>query len=238
MAAVPATDAAADASLAARKEGRVLPSRDDRTPEGELSDDALMIRFQEGDTAAFDTLAGRYSGPLTGYFYQKLRDRTLAEDLAQDTLLKIFEHAWDYIPLGRFKGWMYRIAYNLMVDTTRRQKNDVLLKTYRGFDADEEDRTARFVDSMLPPDVIAETKEARNMLSSRIESLVANLPETQRETVVLHYYNNVPLPEVADIMDTTLSTCKSRLRLAREKLGRLLQRDHGPAVQPVPIPTE
>ena len=194
------------------------PTRDSRGDDGELSDDALMIRLQEGERTAFDQLVARYSGALTGYFLRKLRDRTLADDLVQETLLKIYSHAWDYIPLGRFRGWMYRIAHNLTVDTVRRQSRDVVLLAHRGSDRDEEDRTARLADSLLPPESVAEDRERAEQLDRMLQSL----PEEQRETVVLHYYNGVPLPEVAEIMQTNLSTCKSRLRLAREKLaGRI-----------------
>ena len=197
---------------------RPLPTREDRDEHGQLSDDALMIRLQEGDNTAFDHLVARHSGPLRGYFLRKLRDHSVADDLVQDTLLKVHLNSWDYIPLGRFRGWMYRIAHNLTVDTVRRQARDVVLSAYRGFDEDESDRTARFVDSLIQPDEQAERRER----AARLETLLEDLPDDQRDTVVLHYYNGVPLPEVAEIMETNLSTCKSRLRLAREKLaGRI-----------------
>ena len=193
-------------------------TRDDRDDAGELTDDALMIRHQEGEAAAFDALVARYRGPLRGYFIKKLRDRTLADDLVQETLLKVYSGGWDYIPQGRFRGWLFRIASNLTVDTVRRQARDVVLAAYRGSEAGEDDPMARFADDLLPPEHQAFLHERAAIL----DDFVAELPSEQRETVILHYYNGVPLPEVAEAMETNLSTCKSRLRLAREKLsGRI-----------------
>ena len=209
--------AIADAA-SAHSDAASVCTRDDRDDDGELTDDALMIRHQEGIAAAFNELVVRYRGPLTAFFVKKLRDRTLADDLVQDTLLKVYSAGWDYIPQGRFRGWLFRIAANLTVDTVRKQSRDVLLPAYTG-SADDPFPTARFADDLLPP-------EQQSLLSERaeaIDALVDELPDDQRDTVILHYFNGVPLPEVAVAMETNLSTCKSRLRLAREKLaGRIV----------------
>ena len=178
-----------------------------------------MIRLQEGEAAAFEELVARYRGPLRGYFINRLRDQALADDLVQETLLKVHTGFWDYIPLGRFRGWLFRIAHNLTVDTVRRQARDVVLSAYRGREDDDgPDRMARLADAI-------DTPAAATILGERadlIDDLIGALPEDQRETVILHYFQGVPLPEVAIAMETNLSTCKSRLRLAREKLkGRI-----------------
>ena len=94
-------------------------------------DDRLMIRLQEGDRAAFDDLVSRHQGDLYGFFVKNTRDPALAEDLTQETLLKIYGLAWDYLPLGRFRGWMFRIARNLLIDTVRRRGHDALVHALR-----------------------------------------------------------------------------------------------------------
>ena len=95
-------------------------------------DDTLMVRVQEGDSAAFDELVARYQGPLLGFFYRNIRDRQLSEDFAQETLLRVYNQAWDYLPTGRFRGWIYRIAHNLLVDNIRRQSHDALVHAFTG----------------------------------------------------------------------------------------------------------
>ena len=183
-----------------------------------MEDDELMIALQEGRSEAFDTLVDRHRGPLEGFFLKNTRDRGLAEDLAQETLLKVYNQAWDYIPMGRFKGWMYRMGRNLLIDTVRKQTNDVILRAYRGTATDEDDRLARFAGEVLGPDEAAGLSERNESL----DALLQELPDDQRQTVTLHYYNGLPLSEVAEVMETNVSTCKSRLRLARDKLrGRI-----------------
>ena len=182
------------------------------------TDDELMIALQEGRASAFDELVDRHRGPLEGFFFKNARDRQLAEDLAQETLLKVYGQAWDYIPMGRFKGWMYRMGRNLLIDTVRKRSNDVILRAARGSAADEEDRLARFAGDLLGPDERAGLSERKDAL----DGLLADLPDDQRQTVTLHYYSGLPLAEVAEVMETNVSTCKSRLRLARDKLrGRI-----------------
>ena len=172
-----------------------------------------MIRLQSGDHGGFDSLVARHQGPLFGFFLKNTRDRAHAEDLTQDTLLKVFSQSWDYIPLGRFRGWMYRIGRNLMIDAARRQTRDALVKAVRG-DADGGDVLDGVAGGVERPDVLAD----RALFAELVDALLDEIPADQRETFTLHHHAGVPLPEVAQAMDTNLSTAKSRLRLAREKL--------------------
>jgi RNA polymerase sigma-70 factor (ECF subfamily) len=179
-----------------------------------------MIRLQEGDHAAFDSLVFKYRGPLEGFFTRNLRDRQLAEDLTQETLLKVFNRAWDYLPVGRFRGWMYRIARNLMIDSVRRRSHDALILAGKQTPRKkEDDHLARIAGEILSPDDLAGQRE----LADLVDRLLEKIPEEQRVTFTLHHYSELPLPEVAEIMDTSLPTCKSRLRLAREKLRDMLR---------------
>ena len=183
-------------------------------------DDQLMVRIQEGEALAFNELVARHQGPLIGFFIRNTRDRHLAEDLTQDTLLKIFDQSWNYLPSGRFRGWMFRIARNLLIDSHRRRSHDALIRAVRGRADDEDDALARIAGELLPPEEQASYRE----VAALIDDLLAEIPEDQRQTFTLHHYSGLPLKEVAEIMETSLPTCKSRLRLAREKLTTLLKR--------------
>jgi RNA polymerase sigma-70 factor, ECF subfamily len=182
-------------------------------------DDELMIQLQSGDQTAFETLVDKYRAPLEGFFHKNLRDRQLAEDLTQETLLKVYNVAWDYLPLGRFRGWMYRIAKNLMIDKIRRRTNDVLILARKTRPSDEDfDPLNWIAGDRLPPEEIASHQE----LADTVDELLLEIPEEQRLTFTLHHYSGVSLPEVAEIMESNLPTTKSRLRLAREKLSSQL----------------
>ncbi|MBX3450993.1 MAG: sigma-70 family RNA polymerase sigma factor [Planctomycetaceae bacterium] len=178
-------------------------------------DDALMIDLQAGRREAFDELVARHQGALIGFFFRNTRDAQLSEDLAQETLLRVYNQAWDYLPRGTFRGWMFRIARNLLIDNSRRRSHDALVKAVRSSPADrEDDRLSRVVDDITAPVVKADQKE----LADLVEKLLYNIPEEQRLTFLLHHFAGLSLPEVADALETNVPTAKSRLRLAREKL--------------------
>jgi len=175
-----------------------------------------MIRLQNGDQTAFEELVDKYRAPLEGFFTRNLKDRQLAEDLTQETLLKVYDRNWDYLPLGRFRGWMYRIARNLMIDKVRRQSNDVIILARKTRPADRDlDPLNWIAGERLLPEEAASHQELADM----VDGLLRELPEEQRLTFTLHHYCGLTLPEVAGIMETSVPTTKSRLRLAREKLS-------------------
>lgn len=186
-----------------------------------LDDDELMIRVQQGDSAAFEKLVERHQPSLIGFFWHNTRDLQLAEDLAQETLLKVYSQSWDYLPLGRFRGWLFRIARNLLIDDVRRRSHDALIRAVRGRRPHEEEGNplARLAAEFAPP----ETSLQREELMQLIQELLDEIPEDQRMTFVLHHYADLPLGEVAEIMESSLATTKSRLRLAREKLAEKLR---------------
>ncbi len=185
-------------------------------------DDLRMIRLQEGDTGVFDEIVAAWQRPLFYFFLRNTRDQQLAEDLVQDTLLRLFRRAWDYLPTGRFPGWLFRIAHNLLIDHSRKRTNDVLIHSLRA--ADFRGELAGFdpligISAGLPS--VPSQAEQRE-LAEIVEELLLQLPSEQRQTFTLHHYHSLTLAEVADAMAATLPTTKGRLRLAKEKLRRLL----------------
>jgi RNA polymerase sigma-70 factor (ECF subfamily) len=182
-----------------------------------IDDDQLMIDMQSGLSQAFETLVERYEQPLINFFFTNTRDRQFAEDLTQETLLRVYDQAWDYLPTGRFRGWMYRIARNLLIDNIRRRSHDALVRSVRGT-GDENCVLASLAEEVAQPQDSADTRELARM----VDELLAELPEEQRLTFTLHHFAELSLPEVAEILHSSTATTKSRLRLAREKLREKL----------------
>ncbi len=180
-------------------------------------DDQRMIRLQEGDPDAFDEIVAVWQAPLYGFFFRNTRDAQKSEDLVQDALLRLYRKSWDYLPTGRFKGWFFRVARNLLIDSVRRGSHDALVR--RVSVAVSANGESADILSLLPDDVVsAEAKVSQDEVVAVVYELLAELPEEQRQTFMLHHFDSLTLSEVADAMQTTLPTAKSRLRLAKEKL--------------------
>lgn len=180
-------------------------------------DDQRMIRLQEGDPEAFDEIMAAWQGPLYGFFLRRIRDVQRSEDLVQETLLRLYRKCWNYLPTGCFKGWLFRIAHNLLIDSVRRRSGDALVRPVTVAASACGDVTD--VLNLLPDDVAsAESKVVQQEVADIVAELLEDLPEEQRQTFLMHHFDSLTLSEVADAMHTTLPTAKSRLRLAKEKL--------------------
>ena len=180
-------------------------------------DDQRMIRLQEGDQSAFDDIVAAWQDPLYGYFFRRIRDAQRSEDLVQETLLRLYRKAWDYVPTGRFRGWLFRVAHNLLIDSVRRQSNDALIRRVSATVITDGESIDLL--TLMPDDLVsAEVRVAEDEVVEVVYELLDDLPDEQRQTFMLHHFESLTLSEVADAMDTTLPTAKSRLRLAKEKL--------------------
>ncbi len=201
-------------------------------PKTYTEDDQRMIRLQEGDQTAFDDIVAAWQDALYGFFFRRTRDAQRSEDLVQETLLRLYRKAWDYVPTGRFRGWLFRVAHNLLIDSVRRQSNDALIRRVSGTVFRDGEQTDLL--SLMPDDVVsAEARVAESEIADVVSELLEDLPDEQRQTFMLHHFESLTLSEVADAMDTSLPTAKSRLRLAKEKLRYHLT-CRGFAEEPVP----
>src|SRR5579883_2053807 len=147
------------------------------------SDLELMMRVQNGDAESFELLLNRYRLPLVSYFVRMVRDRALAEDLAQEVFLRVYQARQRYQPEARFTTWLYRIATNLALNALRDRKSDDAPALEE--DGEGVPRVARTADSRP-------TAEEQLMLSDRerlIREAIESLPEKQRAAVILQGFD-------------------------------------------------
>ncbi|HIJ74379.1 MAG TPA: RNA polymerase sigma factor [Candidatus Hydrogenedentes bacterium] len=185
------------------------------------SDHELMRRIIERDAGAFEELFARHNRAVFAHLTHIVRDKTAAEDLAQEVFLRVWTRSGQWRGKGPFRAWLMRVATNLALNylrTVRRRKQQPL-EARAGF-ADEEDENPApgwLIDAAtLGPDAAAEQLEQ----FERLRGLVEELPESKREVIRLFYDAEMDIHEAADTLGIPEGTVKSRLHHARSRLAR------------------
>ena len=184
-------------------------------------DDELMERYQKGDESAFTLLVRRHQQPLVNFIARFTNDRNSAEDLAQETFIRIFKAAHRYKP-GRahFKTWMYHIAKNLCKNELRNRErrdkyrvdNVIDSGSDSNGDSEEIDLIANTpANQAFQPEVALERKELRNA----IQKAIAELPEQYRLPLVLRDLQGLSYEEISEVLELRSGTTKSRINRAR-----------------------
>ena len=176
-------------------------------PAAAPEDHALMLAWVGGDATAFEALYQRHRGPLFRFLLGQLRDRPLAEELYQDVWQKVIGARAGWEPDAAFSTWLYRIAHNRLNDHWRAQRHRPPAPV------DAELRTAALADPD-DPESLAEASERQQ----RLQQALAELPEEQREAVLLRLQQELSLEEIGAITGVGRETVKSRLRYALDKL--------------------
>jgi len=167
------------------------------------TDEALMTAFCQGEARAFDQLLERYRTPLFSTLCRLVGDRALAEDLFQETFLRVIQHAGRYDPAQKFSGWVYRIARNLSVDALRQ----------RGVR-----REQALEDEHPDPGPNPEETSAQSESARIISRILEQLPLEQREVFVLREVAGLSFKEIAELTRNPLNTVLGRMHLAVKKL--------------------
>lgn len=181
----------------------------------------LMRRFQAGDVDAFTELYEAHLRGLLNFFFRLCWDRSLAEDFAQEVLLRIYKSASKWEPNAKFTTYLYRIARNYWIDHCRllsTQKENVSLDAKFGSSEDSGSLIDRLPDDIRPPEHDLDRRE----LYSAIMKALEQLPDEQRMVFVLSEIEELKYNEIAEIMEIPLGTVKSRMHTAIGKLQELL----------------
>lgn len=177
----------------------------------EVSDEVLIARFQNGDNYAFDLLVKRYKDPLLNFVYRFLGERSEAEDIVQETFLRLFKNKHYYKEIAKFSTWIYTIASNLAKTELRKRKRRNLLSisnymsTEKDYDIpDQESDPEGDADAVVTDQII---QKAINKLSPKF-----------KQVIVLRDIQGFSYEEIAEIVKIPLGTVKSRVNRARLKL--------------------
>lgn len=180
---------------------------------GHLDDDELMVQVAAGDEEAMRVLVERWERPLRSMLWQLVGSTADAEDLAQETFVRLFERAATYRARGMFRSWFFRIAGNFARSHLRRRR----IVRWTPFDPARHDRLGLERD---PEEEFVAAEE-----QSRVRRAVARLPWRQRQAVVLKRFQGLSYREIAGCLDTTVAGVESLLQRAAARLRRQLARE-------------
>jgi len=185
------------------------------------SDEALMESLAQGSHEAFDTLLSRYEAAVITFCYAFMRNRDAAEDLAQETFMRVFRNAKRYQPVAKFTTWLYRIAANLCINELKKGKlrYSRSLDEAAGPDPDGTKIIERIATDGNSPLNDAENHEAQVLIGKAID----HLPDDQRTTLIMVEYHHMQYQEIAEVLEVSVSAIKMRVKRARETLRETLK---------------
>jgi RNA polymerase sigma-70 factor (ECF subfamily) len=186
---------------------------------GQMSDSQVVQAFLEGESRAFGELVDRYDKRLLNFVYRTVGDRERAQDLVQETFVRVYRHLHRFDQTKKFSTWIYTIASNLAKNELRNRSRNplVLFQTIKkNWEADH--RPLEWEDPKLRPDDLFRKRHLKEL----VEEAVAQLPEHHRIVFVLRELEGKTYEEIAEITDCNLGTVKSRLNRARNNFARII----------------
>lgn len=168
---------------------------------GSMTDEELALLYVEGDNRAFDELLSRNQTKLFTYIMFVVRDQETANDIFQDTFVKVIMKLQEgkYTDSGKFSFWVTRIAHNVIMDWYRQNKNEHIVEM-----AEDNDLTNLKSASVM--DICREDEIVSEQVHSDVRRMMNALPAPQREVVYMRFYQGLSFKEIADITGVSINT--------------------------------
>jgi len=182
-----------------------------------MSDNELVNRFIAGESKAVEELIHRYKNKVYTYIYFNVRNQHLAEDLFQDTFVKVIKSFQDgkYQDNGRLLSWIMRIAHNLIIDYYRRNKQ---LNT-----CSNDDYEMDLFNSPRYSEENVEQVMVNDQIFDDVRRLVDKLPDDQKEIILLRHYGGLSFKEIAEQTNVSINTALGRMRYAIINMRKLIK---------------
>jgi RNA polymerase sigma-70 factor, ECF subfamily len=182
-------------------------------------DALLMLRFKGGDSEAFERLFSRHTRAIINFAYRFVRNREVAEELAQEVFLRVYEGAAGYEPQAKFTTWLYRVATNVCLNEVRKPHFQAMRQSHLAaspedpetpsFEPKTEDEPSRYLE--------------RQAIAHAIKEALEQIPLKQRVAFILNKYQELSYGEVAEIMKISEKAVKSLIHRAKETLAEKLK---------------
>ena len=180
-------------------------------------DDRQLIRgYIKGDEACLEGLISRHKDRIYSTIYMFVKDKYLAEDIFQDTFIKVIDSlkSGNYKEEGKFLPWVLRIAHNLCIDHFRKIKRKPSVVNSEGFD---------IFDIIKFTGENAEDTMIKDQAKAKVKALVNQLPDEQKEVVILRHYAEMSFKEIADMTGVSINTALGRMRYALINMRKIIQ---------------
>jgi RNA polymerase sigma-70 factor (ECF subfamily) len=176
----------------------------------EQSDQSLLNMYLDGQVDALEQLVEKHKGPLFGYIFNMVRSQHEADEVFQEVWFKVIKKAASY-KNKNFRGWLMRIAHNIVIDRYRKKKPSVSLD-------DDRDDSRPLLDSVSANVESPAAETANSEVAAMIEEGVRNLPQNQKEVFVMRMKAGLTFREIAKIQKVTINTALARMQYALAKL--------------------
>lgn len=179
------------------------------------SDQDLIHLYIAGQEPCLEELIRRYKSKIYTSIYLLVKDTYLAEDIFQDTFIKVIHtlKAGKYNEEGKFLPWVMRIAHNLVIDYFRREKRTPVVTNVEGFD---------IFDVLHFNEESTEDKIVRDQTHTDLKGLIHLLPSDQKEVLIMRHYGELSFKEIADITGVSINTALGRMRYALNNLRKMI----------------
>ena len=180
-----------------------------------ISDQELVSQYINGHEPSLEELIRRHKSKIYTSIYLLVKDSYLAEDIFQDTFIKVINtlKAGRYNEEGKFLPWVIRIAHNLVIDHFRKIKRTPVVTTGEGFDIFE---VIEFNDES------AEEKIIREQTYQDLRKFIHHLPSEQKEVLIMRHYGDLSFKEISDITGVSINTALGRMRYALNNLRKMM----------------
>lgn len=182
-----------------------------------MTDEELALSYVNGDNRAFDLLLSHNQTKLFSYILFVVRNRDVADDIFQETFVKIITKLQQgkYTPSGKFSAWIMRIAHNVIMDWYRAQKADKVVDSTKENDLSNISGSEVVIGNIENQFVSSQTLED-------IKKMMEHLPTTQREVVFMRYYQEMSFKEIAETTGVSINTSLGRMRYAILNLRKMV----------------
>ena len=186
-----------------------------------MTDEELAMAYIEGNNRAFDLLLQRTQSKLFSYILFVVRDHDKAEDVFQETFVKVITklNQRKYTTSGKFSAWLMRIAHNVIMDNYREQRAQNIVEPTQGNDLSN-------ISSKDLLDTNVENRYVNEQVLSDVKKMMNQLPATQREVVYMRFYQEMSFKEIAETTGVSINTSLGRMRYAVLNMRRMAKQHH------------